>query len=429
MTELELETPDSYLKSALRIADSRLSSFRNAGEVELAADDLNAYPGRESLGPPSAGRVLEDEGPDLAELGRRAVLDGRIFWEHTAAGEATRLGMGHKYFILPGRLERALSEDGGPAPEGGLLPLELGRRHMIQLAFEIRRLAVESGVDPEKAMARQRMLLVIPEDGMPAMAEGAARDLAGILPRSSLLFMVQTAFLGLEKGPSGWAPDPRSPKRLHNPGYLAMQKAMERQLFRLDDEGRPEPLSREAFLEILGEAWDLVSYNIEDLGYLTAALDLETAGLAVKKRSEGFGMMMEVIPNNPERPIKGGMHAYDPGLGRDVVVESFRLKGVRPEDIRFLNKNFNHYLDPARIVERIRDEGLFMPVSVKDGRLYFQPVQGDISFWAKTFFFTRRRAAPINGLKSRQDIPSALEAMRLQDAQPGFAGYVRKLVG
>jgi hypothetical protein len=429
MTELDLESPESYIRSAVRIADSRLSSFRDADEVGLAADDLNAYPGRESLGPPSAGRVLEDEGADLKELGRRAVLEGRIFWEHTAAGEATRLGMGPKYFILPDRLERALAEDGGPPPGGGLVPLELGRRHMVQLVYEIRRLAEESGVDPEKAMARQRMLLVVPEDGMPSMALGAARDLAGILPLESLLFMVQTSFPGLEKGPSGWVPDPMSPKRLHNHGYLAMQKAMERQVFRLDGGGRPAPLSRETFLGILEEAWDMVSYNIEDLGYLTAALDLDSAGLAVKKRSEGYGMMMEVIPNNPDRPIKGGMHAYDPGLGRDVMVESFRLKGVKPEDIRFLNKNFNHYLDPARTVERIREEGLFMPVSVKDGRLYFQPVQGDISFWAKTFFFTRKMASPINSLKSRQDIPSALAAMRLQDAQPGFAGFALRLAG
>ncbi|MDR1312631.1 MAG: hypothetical protein LBQ12_02800 [Deltaproteobacteria bacterium] len=427
MTELDLESPESYIESVIRLAGSRLSSFKDAEEVGLAADDLNAYPGRESLGPPSAGRVLEDEGPDLFELGRKAVLDGKIFWEHTAAGEATRLGMGAKYFILPDRLERALAEDGGPSPAGGLVPLELGRRHMLQLAYEIRRLAEESGVDPEKAMARQRMLLVVPEDGMPEMAEGAARDLAGTLPRESLLFMVQTAFHGLEKGPSGWVPDPASPRRLHNHGYMAMQKAMEGQVFSLDGAGRPSPLSREAFKRVLEGAWDLVSYNIEDLGYLTAALDLESAGLAVKKRAEGYGMMMEVIPNNPERPIKGGMHAFDPGLGRDVVVESFRLKGVGPEDIRYLNKNFNHYLDPAGTVERIREEGLFMPVSVKDGRLYFQPVQGDISFWAKTFFFTRRKAAPINSLKSRQDIPSALKAMRLQDAQPGFAGYARGL--
>ncbi|MDR2611577.1 MAG: hypothetical protein LBG06_01595 [Deltaproteobacteria bacterium] len=419
--ELDLESPDSYLQSVRRLADSRLSSFACAEEVGLAADDLNAYPGRESLGPPSGAGVLEDEGTDLAEAGRRAVLEGRIFWEHTAAGEATRLGLGPKYFIAPGLLERRLAASGGPPPGGGLLPLELGRRHLVQLAYEIRRLADESGIDPDLAMARQRMLLVVPEEGMPAMAEGAARDLAGLMPRGSLLFMIQTAFHGLEKGTAGWAVDPRSPRRLHNHGYLAMQKTMEGQVFRLDGSGRRAPLSREAFLGLLGEAWDLVSYNIEDLGYLTAALDLETAGMAVGKRSAGYGMMMEVIPNNPERPIKGGMYAFDPALGRDVVVESLRLKGVGPGDIGFLNKNFNHYLEPASVFGRIREEGLYMPVSVRDGRLYFQPVQGDISFWARTFFFTRRKASPINSLKSPLDIPSALEAMRLQDVQPGFA--------
>jgi hypothetical protein len=429
MTELDLRSPDSYFESAIRIANSRLSSFRNAQEVGEAADDLNAYPGRESLAPPSSGKILEDSGANLAELGRKAVLEGRIFWEHTAAGEATRLGMGPKYFISPDRLERCLAEDGGPDPKGSFLPLELGRRHLVQLAFEIRRLAGESGVDPEAAMARQRMLLVVPEEGASAMVERAARDLAGMLPLESLLFMVQSAFPGLAKGPSGWEPDPQSPRRLHNHGYLAMQKTMEGQVFRLDSGGKPERLSREAFLGMLDEAWDMVSYNIEDLGYLTSALDLESAGLAVQKRSEGYGMMMEVIPNNPERPIKGGMHAFDPVLGRDVMVESFRLKGVGPADIKFLNKNFNHYLDPASIVGRIRDEGLFMPVAVKDGRVYFQPVQGDINFWARTFFFSRRKASPINSLKSRLDIPSAIEAVRLQDAQPGFAEFAASLAG
>jgi hypothetical protein len=427
MTELELKSPESYFRSVVRLADSQLSSFRDSEEVGLAADELNAYPGRDSLGPPSSGHILEDEGPGLADAGRKAVLEGRVFWEHTAAGEATRLGLGPKYFIVPTVLELALAKEGGTAPSGGIVPLGLGRRHLLQLAYEIGRLAEESGVDPDIALARQRMLLVIPEEGVPDMAKGAARDLSGLLPRESLLFMAQTSFPGLERAGEGWRPDPGSPRRLHNHGYLAMQKTMEGQVFRLDGGGRPEYLSRAEFLGILERAWDMVSCNIEDLGYLTSALDLDTLGLAVKRRSEGYGMMMEVIPNNPERPKKGGMHAFDPALGRDVVVESFRLKGVRPEDIRFLNRNFNHYLDPARIVERIREEGLYMPVAVKDGRLYYQPVQGDISFWARTYFFSRRTAAPINSLKSTADIPSTLEAMRRQDAQPGFRAYAERI--
>jgi hypothetical protein len=109
-----------------------------------------------------------------------------------------------------------------------------------------------------------------------------------------------------------------------------MQKSMGSQVFRPVDDGRTRRLSLEAFLRLLEETRGLVPYNIEDLGYLTADLDHETAGLAVKKRSEGYGMMMEVILNNPERPVKGGMHSFDPRLARDVAAESFRLKGVRP---------------------------------------------------------------------------------------------------
>jgi hypothetical protein len=140
-------------------------------------------------------------------------------------------------------------------------------------------------------------------------------------------------------------------------------------------------------------------------------------------------MMMEIGGNNPQNPIKGGMCARDPALGRDVVVESFRLKNVPPKDIKSLNKNMNHYLNPAAALAALSREGLFMPVAVRRDRVYFQPVQGDVNFLVKTAFFTRGRTKPINSLKCPSDVPAALSAMAAQDARPEFLRLAEPVIG
>jgi hypothetical protein len=427
MTFLNLESQESYADSLRDWCREALADFASPAEVGEAADDLNAYPGLEALLPPKTVRILEDEGPELPSLGRMAVLEGRVLWEFTAAGEGSRLKLGAKFLINPASLVSVL-----PAPEasaasakGPLLPLDIGRRHLLQLSYEISGLARSTGLDPAAVFSRQRALIVASEDHMPTISQRAAHALSGIWPLENLWFMTQRSFHGLKPFPGrGWDYDRDSPRRLHNHGQMVMQKAMGGQVFRLGPGGQPRFMSLEEFLGELSFFRDLVSLNIEDMDYLTCALDLESLGLAIRLGEEGYGMAMEIMANNPERPIKGGALYFDPALGRDVMVESFRLKGVRPADIAFLNKNFNHYLKPAQIFSDIREKGLFMPVHVKSGHLYFQPVQGDINFWADTAFFARREARPINGLKSAEDVPFALEAMSRQDRQKGFREFV-----
>jgi hypothetical protein len=209
---------------------------------------------------------------------------------------------------------------------------------------------------------------------------------------------------------------------------MALQKVMDRQTFRRDPAtGEAKRLSQAEFFSLLGEFDDCVSLNVEDLDYLAKALDLEAIGLAVDLGRKGYGMVMEITGNNPDRPIKGGMCAYDDKLGRDVVVESFRLKGVAPRDIKYLNKNFNHYPKPALAFGRLREEGLFLPAAVHDERLYFQPVQGDLNFLVPTAFFARPNGKGINSLKSLGDAPAALAAMRAQDREPGFRDFLQSL--
>ena len=444
---LDLTSLETYADSCRRIADRDFAGL-GPGQVEARSDDYNAYPGLDRLEPPRSMIVLEDRLSDEHRVrARQAVLDGLIFWEHTAAGEATRLKLGPKYLIHPHRIP--LSRDylaaglvepiqaggydhndtlrrlAGHSPNpNNLLPLTLGARHLWQWVFEISRLAEEAGLEPQKVLDRQKTLLIINERTKDEIfGHILASGFLGLKPENFLL-MVQPAFHGLTPGPAGWNFDETTPLKLHNHGQMAMQKTMDRQILRLDSSGREHPLSRDEYFSRLGEAADLVSYNIEDLGYLTGALDFDTIGLALSLGDEGYGMTMEIVANNPANPIKGGMCAYDPTLDRDVVIESFRLRGLKPHQISHLNKNFNHYPKPALIFQKLHDQGLFMPVSVSEGGLYFQPVQGDLNFLARTAFITRRVPAPIHAWKIPQDTPAALEAMMRQDSQPGFAEFI-----
>jgi hypothetical protein len=79
------------------LADSILSDYSSPDEVAHDIPNLNAYPNINQLSTPTTIKILEDfEG--LSEIGRKAVLKGLIFLEHPAACEATRLGLGPKFF-------------------------------------------------------------------------------------------------------------------------------------------------------------------------------------------------------------------------------------------------------------------------------------------------------------------------------------------
>ncbi len=411
----------AFADSCLKIADRNFAGM-SVAEVEAIASDYNAYPGLEDLEPPRSLIRLEDRLTDrMRAEARRAILDGRIFWEHTAAGEATRLKLGPKYLIHPHALEPQADCD--PL---SLLPLTLGARHILQWVFELGNLAEDYGLEPGRVLARQKVLLVINE----GLRDEVLRQVPGAgffgLSPENFFFMVQPAFPGMTPAAKGWRFDPSTAKRLHNHGHMAMLKTMDGQIFHLDGQGREHYLSRGEYFRRLEETADLVSYNIEDLGYLTRALDFDTIGLALDLGAEGYGMTMEIVANNPEHPITGGMCAHDPALGRDVVIEGFRLKNRPPEKIAHLNKNFNHYPHPAVVFGKLRDQGLFMPAAVKDGALYFQPVQGDLNFLVETAFIGRRVPAPILSWKAGQDTPAALAAMAGQDAQPGFREFALK---
>jgi hypothetical protein len=435
---LNLEDFTGYIQSCLELAEQRLADYPDVEAVARDEDQLNLYPRLEALQEPRDIYVLDEEHIKEEDLdrARQALLEGRVLLEHACAGEATRLGLGTKYLINP-RLDlspQVLTQLLGEGyqlkvqPES-LRSMSLGRRHMLQLAWDLSQLARQGGLDPERVLKRQRLLVIVNEASWEAiLADFMEADFYGF-DRPRVLFMVQKAFHGITRGKDGWVYDTSSPRRLHNHGQMLMQTTMDNQVFRLSETGRPSYLSWAEYRQILGECEDKVSFNIEDLDYLDQSLDLTGLAAALKLADAGARMVMEVVTNNPRHPQKGGMCAWDAELGRNVMIESFQLAGIDNAQITHLNKNINHYPYPAIMATRVRESGLPMPIAVKQGYLYYQPVQGDVNFLVETAFVRRPQLKPIRAWKSGANTPEALEAMARQEARPGFLDWAQEITG
>lgn len=446
---LNLTDLAAYKESCLAIAQERLGSFSSIADIVEKQDELNAYQNLGRLSEPKDIQILAEDSikPDDMESAKRAALDGRIFFEHTAAGEATRLKLGTKFLIdvsrdltveimaegISDELEKSVSPDevrtNLSVEPAELIPLDLGSRHMLQLAFDLSRLAGEYGRDARNVLACQKNLLIMNEKTAQTIIDQAVEYNFYGFARENFLFMIQPAFHGINLVDGRFFFDENSPKRMHNHGQLVMQESMDNMIFRLNETGGREYLPSDEFGMILQGSLDKISYNIEDLGYLTASMDWPSQALALILGNEGFRMVMEIVANNPDRPQKGGLAAWDEVLNRNVMIESFQLKGIPNEDIKYLNKNFNHYTRPYDMWNALRERGLPMPISVKEGLLYFQPVQGDINFLVNTAFVQREKVKPIKAWKSAVNTPATVNAMREQDNQPGFRGFTSDITG
>lgn len=438
VTPLDLSNFAGYISSCLDLAEQRLSGFRSSAEVAKAEDELNKYPRLDSLAEPKDIFVVDDA--TVTEKDRQSavnvILDGGVLWEHACAGEATRLGLGTKYLINP-RLDlspkvlaRLLGDDPKvPVAPDSLQSMTLGRRHMLQQVWDLTKLSQEAGKDPEKVLSRQKLLVIVNEGSYRVILEDFLEaDFYG-LRRRNVYFMVQNSFHGIVKKGGRWTYDTKTPRRLHNHGQMLMQTAMDKQVFRLDHAGKPQHFTWAEYRQILGEFEDKVSFNIEDLGYLEQSLDLTGLAAALNLGAGGARMVMEVVANNPEKPQKGGLCAWDPKLKQNVMIESFQLAGLPNSQITFLNKNINHYPRPVQAITALHEEGLSMPIAVKEGCLYFQPVQGDVNFLVPTAFVRRADLKPISAWKSAANTSDALEAMAKQEKRPGFMKWAADLTG
>ncbi len=429
---------NAYMGTCLDLAQERLAGYSGPEQVALAQDDLNQYPRLPLLEEPRDILVVDEVSISARDIERaaEALLAGGVLLEHACAGEATRLGLGTKYLVNPRRhltpavLEELLgAECALEHPPDTLRPLSLGRRHMLQMAWDLWQLALDMGQDPRRVLSRQHLLVIVNDaSAQPILEDFQEASFYGF-DRRKVLFMVQRAFHGLNRLQGRWFYDTASPLRLHNHGQMLMQTTMDRQIFHLDELGRPRHLAWDDYRALLEGMEDKLSFSIEDLDYLCRSLDLTGLAAALKLGDGGARMVMEVVANNLQHPIKGGACYWDPELKRNVMIESFQLKGIAPADIRFLNKNQNHYPRPAQALAAVRQRGLAMPLVVKKGYVYFQPVQGDVNFLVPTAFVRRTRIKPIRAWKEAAHTPEALTAMAGQDQRPGFAAWAAGLTG
>ncbi len=445
MSRLDLTDHQTYVASCIELADRRLGGYASLDQVAAEQDHINRYPNLDRISSPREIMILDEQDLDL-DRARRMLLQGGLLAEHTAAGEATRLGLGSKFLIDPARdlppqrIVELMSQESGrtftlddledelTVSPGDLASLSLGVRHLTQSAFDLTQMARGMRMDWRSVLDRQHLMIVVNEQNAdPITAEVQHARFFGFTPRQ-VYFMVQQAYHGLSRGKRGWVYDLDSPRRLHNHGQMALQQTMDRQWFYFSGDN-PEYLEADEVEDLLGRLEDKVSFNIENLDYLTGSIDLEALALALTLKDQGVTMVMEVVANDPEYPEKGGMAAFDLVLDHDVMIESFQLEGLPPGDIEFLNKNFNHYPRPVAAWRGLRETGLPMPIAVKDGYLYFQPVQGDLNFQLETRMFRRASLKPISTWKSVVHTPEAIGAMAAQDRQPDFLAFVREVTG
>jgi len=443
-------TIESYRQSCLAICAERLKGYETIDQIAADEDKLNAYPRLDQIEEPRGVVSLEAEALTAAQMDRalNCVLDGRFLAEHAAAGEATRLKMGTKYLINPARsldLEtvarmwsqeagqdkgraEVLEKTGGAGPQD-LLDLSLGARHMLQMAFDLTRLAQDKSRRPQSVLESQWMIIVLNQaSAQTIISEMVQARFFGFNPEQ-VLFLVQESFEGINLKEGRFFFDPQAPKRLHNHGQMAMQLTAENQVFKVDPKN-PEQrtyLSPEQTAGILDKMDDKLSYNIEDLAYLNGALDLEALALALDLSDQGQRMVMEIVANDPDKPIKGGLAAWDRVLEKNVMIESFQLLDKPNEELTFLNRNFNHYPKPLAAFQALAS-GLPMPLAVKGGYLYFQPIQGDLNFLLPTAFVQRKVMTPISSWKSAANTPEAIRAMAGQDRQPGFKDFAQEIL-
>lgn len=446
-TKLNLKNNETYMESSLVVLKENVGRCKTVKEVEEKLNDINSYINIEKIETPKDIYTFDDNviSEDKLNRAKLCILNGGVFFEHAAAGEATRLKLGTKYILnIPMEMDiqtisQMMSEEGGKYISAEevvklstcypkeLMPISLGTRHMAQLIFDLKRLAEEFHRDPKAVLSLQKVLIILNEKTAEQIInEFIEYNFFGLQPEN-VFFMVQRSFHGIGIKNGKFFYDESSPKRLHNHGQMVMQTTLDNEIFFMQGKKRKYLKSSE-FGAILKQCDDKISYNIEDIGYLTGSLDFASLAVALNMKDRGFKMMMEIVANNPIKPQKGGMAAYDPLLKKNVMIESFQLKGIKNGDIKYLNKNFNHYPDPYFTWKRLKERGLPMPIAVKRDYIFFQPVQGDINFLVNTQFVMRKELKPIQNWKSPATTPPTIAAMKKQDEQPGFKEFLEKFL-
>jgi hypothetical protein len=483
--KIHLDSFEEYRISVLRYIEWMLRNYyadlKKITLKDIKRDEkaINCYENFDELEPIDENKIIIlDDAKIRTNQAEKAILAGKFLWEHTAAGEATRLGLGTKYLLnlsqfsleevvfhmrqeaireakkagLEGKqlnaetkkineniTEEKVLEVTGKDPKS-LMNISLGNRHMLQMAYDVVRIAKKNRKNPKKVLAKQSTIIILNEQTAEEILEEFKRfNFFGLNPKN-VYFMIQRSFHGIyiKEGCLYYDRTTEKNKRLHNHGQLIMQKIHDNVVFRVDKKNtsKRESISNKDFEKLLAAHDDLLSYNVEDLGYLTCSIDLPSLTLALELGKKGYSMVMEIVAQNPIKPQKGGASFYDKKLGRVVIIESNQLKNIKNEEIKHLNKNFNHYPNPVKSYRMLKEKGLPISFEIKSTYnqsgdpceyIYACPVQGDTNFLVKTAYVMRKNLKPIYNWKSPATTPIAVKAMFEQDKQEGFRDFARKI--
>jgi len=483
--KIHLDSFEEYRISVLRYIEWMLSNYYKdlkkitIKDIKKDENEINAYENFNQLEPIDPNKIVLLDDKKISILpAEKAILAGKFMWEHTAAGEATRLGLGTKYILNLSQFsledvifhikrealaelekkgisgveaskekrrigrevtaQKVLEVSGGDPKK--LMDISLGNRHMLQMAFDVFKIAKKYRKDPETILAKQTSLIVLNEQTAEEILEEFKHFNFFCLNPKKTFFMIQRSFHGMyiKEGCLFYDPTTEKNKRLHNHGQMIMQKAHDNVIFRVDPKNtsKREYITNKEYEKILTAHDDLLSYNVEDLGFLTGSVDFPSLTLALGLGKKGYNMIMEIVAQNPVKPQKGGACCFDKKLGRVVMIESNRLKNIKNEEIKHLNKNFNHYPNPVESYRVMREKGLPVSFEVKTTHnqsgdrqdyIYANLVQGDLNFLVKTAYVMRKNLKSIYNWKSPATTPIAIKAMFEQDGQEGFKEFARKI--
>ena len=485
--KLDLNSFESYESSVLKNLNSiLLNHYDNLSDINLNKikenqTHINKYCNFSELEPITDKdiNILDDETIDISKA-ELAILNGEIFWEHTAAGEATRLGLGTKYLLnlskfsieeiikhmqdeeineikklklneTEDEFKNKIIEIKNKISKENILKIigkenivsqniSLGNRHMLQLAFDVSKLAEKYNLSVKEILNKQKNLIILNEETSDEILKQFIEwNFFGFNPKN-IYFMIQKKFHGikLENGTLQFDKSTTKNKKLHNHGQMLMQKVHNEVIFNIDSKNYKNKtyLKSEQFCNLLEKHLNLLSYNIEDLNYLNSSIDYPSLSLALELADKGYGMIMEIVSNNPIKPQKGGACFFDKKLNKVVMIESNQLSQIQNKEIIHLNKNFNNYPNPSQIFKKIKENGLPLSFEIKTSfdetgnptqHIYPCCVQGDSNFLTKTAFVMRKNLKSISSWKSPATTPAAIKAILQQDLQENFTNFIKDI--
>ena len=459
--KFDLSTNTAFRRSVPAIVRAELKRFYGPAytsiDIARVARDqvgIRAYPNLAHLDLNAAASHIQTIGPttiteSMRSEARQVKLSGAELVEHSAGGDATRLGMGSKFLLTPQALARAIEINNLTNAQAQLQldrsalsrtsPLSLGSRHMFQATFDLIGAAVRAGLNPQEVLKSQCSLITLnPKTAIEIVREFVKCNFFGLLPEN-VFFMIDNVFPGmsLERGELAYAQ--QATMNLYNHGQMVMQEAFDRQIFtasfvQTTGDIKMRYLSSDEFGQVLQGMKNKVSYPIEDNDYLTRSFDPNALAISLQLGRSDYRMIVEVTKQKEDNPQKGGFVAFDRLRGRCVLIESDSGGTLVDNNdraslarIKYLNRNFNMFPSPFEVWDKLRQQGLPYPhLTVKEGYLYLQIPQGDQNFLVDTAFIQKEIVQKINNLKEIQDAPRTLRAMFNQDSQQGFLGEARK---